>query len=655
MATKFQFQNKEVSEPGAYSGVEGRINSQPVDVPYGKVLVIDQGQGAKWGGGSGINGFLNKNKKSIQYYPNLKTMQEGIVGGLNYKVAENLFQPEGFDIPGASGVYYVRACTTTPGVIVLTLTNGSIEIYVANEGLIGNGSLDNISAKYNFTVASISTYSNVVSIKVNPGGGPITIGAYTTLNSDTIANVVNGIVNAINTATGTNGGYTATGNTTTGVITVLAPKSLGALANTYVPTISQTGTGNLVISGISSFLFGGVTGSNLISGYSSKMKVGNISGKFIFDFFVSGFKGLDENNLPWNNIEQVDSETQLLPCSSPQLTTIEEVVSWMKKSRQFQNYFVYKTHTIVGAGLLVSGDLVANTNHILASGGTETYNPSDMDKVLESIKELSYNNVLAGDFGDDARSTSNLKLLAHLATEAKYQKFMYVGGGLNDEEFDSIGGSLDIAIAYNNVRAIVVHSGYEELQRIGGYKVFNQYLTTASVLGRISGLAPQTPGTFKGIKLDRLVHELTESQRVIALDNGLLHLKYDEEFQKFTINQAINTLQDNDQLVNVDGKSYEIQINAIAAQLNKKLAINAKVQLLSQEDGVNRFTLSASDVKAWTKSFLRGEEGQLIIGSRNVQCETKGDSYWISYEFEPNYPINKLFFTGFMLDPNIQL
>ena len=51
MATKFIFNNKQVSIPGSYSKIESGIKNPPLDLEFGNALSIDTGSGAGFGGG----------------------------------------------------------------------------------------------------------------------------------------------------------------------------------------------------------------------------------------------------------------------------------------------------------------------------------------------------------------------------------------------------------------------------------------------------------------------------------------------------------------------------------------------------------------------------------------------------------------------------
>ena len=98
----------------------------------------------------------------------------------------------------------------------------------------------------------------------------------------------------------------------------------------------------------------------------------------------------------------------------------------------------------------------------------------------------------------------------------------------------------------------------------------------------------------------------------------------------------------------------EISIERIGAQLSKELEINAKLNLLGQESGVNRNTLTDGDVKQFTEGYLTSRlandiDDDLILSFENIVVNTVADSYNITYKYQPNTPINKLFFTGFAI------
>jgi hypothetical protein len=79
--------------------------------------------------------------------------------------------------------------------------------------------------------------------------------------------------------------------------------------------------------------------------------------------------------------------------------------------------------------------------------------------------------------------------------------------------------------------------------------------------------------------------------------------------------------------------------------------VNARQQLLSDPNGVNRASLSTSYLRDWVVGYLQSRTSKdgapnLLLSFRNVTVDRVGDAYFATYEIAPNSEINKLFFTG---------
>lgn len=143
MATKYFFDNKTVSLPGAYSTVKAMQTTSPIAASYGRVLVIDNGKGAGWGGGAGISGEQATGGDAIYRFNSLANYQSFLKGGIFWKAAEALFKPAG-GLQGASEVIHVRAAETTKAVMTFTATGGgtaggTFKVNTKDEGLTANG------------------------------------------------------------------------------------------------------------------------------------------------------------------------------------------------------------------------------------------------------------------------------------------------------------------------------------------------------------------------------------------------------------------------------------------------------------------------------------------------------------------------------------
>jgi hypothetical protein len=138
------------------------------------------------------------------------------------------------------------------------------------------------------------------------------------------------------------------------------------------------------------------------------------------------------------------------------------------------------------------------------------------------------------------------------------------------------------------------------------------------------------------------------------LVGGVLATIYEPTRKEFICLQGVNTLQNNSYQLNPDGTSFSIQLRRIAAQLNYELIVNANTQLLNNPLGTNRHTLSEKDLVDWVKGYLSRKlatevDDNLLISFRNVVARRDQDAYFVTYEFEANTEINKIFMTGFML------
>jgi hypothetical protein len=409
----------------------------------------------------------------------------------------------------------------------------------------------------------------------------------------------------------------------------------------------------------------GVEVSNVLTrGYAGKMRAGTVdTTKFVIDFYAGTFRGLDSDSEPYTDfpgqgILEANSVPEIV-CSSDEFNTVAELVDWMNNSSTFNYWFKLKSSVITGSGRVDAADLAAYTTNNLASGGTEVYGAADFTKVLSCITELDYTFILSDKWGTNAKDAKNDLLKAHIASDSKYGEFVFIGGGKSYNNFTGTNGSIDIAEHFDSDQIVVIHAGTKKVKTNGtGYKEYDSIVKAAAVLGRICGITPQVPGTFKDIDMDADMHDMTESERVRALDAGVLHTKFEPSFGEFIINQAISSIQDNRFMVNSDGTSYEISVKRIAAQLNKELVYNATYKLLRNPEGVNRNVLSKSIVEQFTKEFLSSKvandlQDNLILSFQDITVTINQDAYEVTYGFVPNFPVNKLFFTGFMLDKNL--
>lgn len=399
------------------------------------------------------------------------------------------------------------------------------------------------------------------------------------------------------------------------------------------------------------------TGGNLYTGYAGKMFAGVIdTNKFVIKFYEGTWKGTDTDGDDYDGVTQADAIPTII-CQTPEFSNISEFVSWMQTDSTFNSYFKLKSSAVEGTGAIAANDLINYSDYELATGGTETYSAAHLATVLEAVKDLDYSFVLCDKYGDQAKGSENGTILTHLITEAKFDKSMFVGGGKDKDKFhNTTHGSIEIAEYYDSDRVVVVHGGVKVDSQITGvgYKEYDSIYKTAAVLGRICGLEPQVPGTFKGIDIAGELHPLTEREKEQCLDAGVLCTGWDSDLSRYAIVQAINTLQNNTYLINEDATSFSIQIKRIVAQLNKEIVINGKKQLFGGENSANRYSMSEAHVKTWVESYLKTRcvitgQDNLIIKFQNVTAVRNQDMFDVTYEFEPNSEITKLLVTGIIV------
>jgi len=552
MATSVMFNGKIESLPGSYGEIKSGVQNQSPPTSYGRLLIIDTGLGAGFGGGSGVAGTLKEKKDSIYSFDNIIDFQNFVKGSKWWHLAEPLFRPNGFNGVGVSQIDIIRACATVPAEVVLTFgpdsssvsggipaDGGTMTIQCADEGVIGNGLL---------------------------------------------------------------------------------------------------------------------TGLVLYKGFAVKMVRGEADNtKYALEFWVGSWKGLHSDGYAYDFIEQADSEVKLY-ITSDEFDNFDDLVAWMKRDVTFGAKFKLKSYTKNGTGGIDDSDLNTYSDYTLFTGGAETYNTTHLESVLDAILELPYNATLCNDFGLNAMSANNGKILSHILTEAKYRKYMYVGGGKDRNEFNTPTGSVGIAEYYNTGRCIVVHGASKKtsVNLATGFReeTDSQYQAAAAV-GRILGFSPQIPATFKPIAVDGEVHDLTEKEKKLALKKGILVVTLDDDGQ-YCILQDVNTLQKNSNFINEDGQSHSIQVERISSIVDTTLIVNSKKDLLKRDDGVNRFTLSDKLLRDWTINQLKAmsiteTEDNYLLSFQNVTVVTVSDTKRVNYGFTPNSEITKLFFTGTIL------
>lgn len=669
MAIKFNFGGKTVIEPGSYARIVGGSSQVPPAASFGKVMLIDTGSNEGYGIGAGINGELASGKGNIFEFADVTEFKDFMRGGLFWDLADYLFRPT-LNGQGVESIKYVRAGTTTAAKSTITLTGsafatkvGTITSTIATTTVVGVGTSFLEDVKVGDSIADDAT--------------------------DTPIGIVASITDDLN-------------------LELVANATAALTAEAYSTQATQPQGGSLVVATRNEGI--GANGiqldSNLVKGFGYKMEAGVLDPtKFRIVFYEGSFRGInsasptfsltpwdvstafsiddivhynglawkaiagstgsipDANPSDWEIYEYTDNYGSNLPSqsvqqpivSTPEVSTVNELVYWMENDSTFKTYFALTSSTVTGDGIIDDGDLAAYATLKNFIGGTVNYSPSDFDDVLDNITEEDNSFFLSDQWGKDAKSVQNTKLLSHLSTDAEFEKLVVMGGGLDKGEFKGTDGSIGIAEFFNSSKAMLVHGGINVPKFGGGEKQLASVYHAALYLGRTAGLEPQVPTTWKDLQMSSPIHELSKKERELALMAGVIHLRF-VDGKGWVCNQSINTLQRNEVLFLPNGDSYEVSLERIKLQLNKELIINSRVIFV----GGNLNTASAEDVKLFTEGQLiartaRPNLDNLIISFRDVKVSLSGDAWKISYGYVPNSPINKLFFTGVQLDANISI
>lgn len=550
MATSVYFNGKLRKLPGVYSTITSGDNTATRNLDYGTVLLIDTGNyGAKFGGGSGINGANASGKDAVYEFLDLASFRDFVKGGMFWKAAEALFTPDpyGTGVTGISKLLFVRACTTTPASMTFTATGGgsnggTITIKTIDEGLVANGELENKNLKYG-----------------------------------------------------------------------------------YAYTIE--------------------TGVEDKSAFIMKFWRGTYSGEYTDP--VTNVK------LSYNELTVAQSTPELL-CQSSEFKNISDLIAWCNEDENFGSRFILdESSEPTGDGLVDSADVSGKTDYQVFSGATESYNTTDLDSVLSAIADVEYNIVFTDQIGANANGQMNKKVISHRNNDAKFDKFVYVGAYDSKADFSE---SLSVAAELNSPWVVCVHGGIGTASELVATKTrwWGVFYNLCQIIGRVSGKPPYIPLTNKTIGGDKLQHIPDEKEREKAIDGGLVVVYPNPYLKRFVVLQGVTTLQDNKLLFNSKGESFSIQFMRIIAQLNRECVVNAELDLLSDENGVNMNTLSKGALETWTINFLQSRvatenQDNLILSFKDVVATKVEDYYNVTYKVVVNNEVTKVFFTGFLL------
>ena len=393
---------------------------------------------------------------------------------------------------------------------------------------------------------------------------------------------------------------------------------------------------------------GVIEGGVLKVGYAARVITGSDDpSKFKCQVYRGSFMGVDKDGEPYGSASLSKATGNLLT-ESEEFETLEELYNWARSDKYILANFVV---SMTGAK---TSNLSAVTLTAATGGKTEWLKDSEYADVLEAISELDVTFFLATNtsVGDGISSATTGRLFTFLKNDAKFTEFLVIPGGSSDSDlFGESGSSQAIAKYYDSEQVVVVHGAPIVNRKDGnGTKELPSIYLAAAIIGLAAGQAPQQPLTFKRVGYQSFTYDLKKKEREKALQAGIMHVRNLSGY--WCVNQGITTLQDNKKSIASDGQTMELSIALIKAQLNKELIVDSANRFTGDTSAVNA---SPQTIKNFTETKLssltaKTGEDNLLKSWKNVKVVQKNSDFQITYDFAPNLPVNKLFFTGNILD-----
>ena len=393
---------------------------------------------------------------------------------------------------------------------------------------------------------------------------------------------------------------------------------------------------------------GVIKGGVLKVGYAARVITGSDDpSKFKCQVYRGSFMGVDKDGEPYGSASLSKASGNLL-AESEEFETLEELYNWARSDKYILANFV------VSMTGVKTSNISALTLTAATGGKTEWLKDSEYADVLEAISELDVTFFLATNtsVGDGISSATTGRLFTFLKNDAKFTEFLVIPGGSSDSDlFGESDSSQAIAKYYDSEQVVVVHGAPIVNRKDGnGTKELPSIYLAAAIIGLAAGQAPQQPLTFKRVGYQSFAYDLKKKEREKALQAGIMHVRNLSGY--WCVNQGITTLQDNKKSIASDGQTMELSIALIKAQLNKELIVDSANRFIGNTSAVNA---SPQTIKNFTETKLssltaKTGEDNLLKSWKNVKVVQKNSDFQITYDFAPNLPVNKLFFTGNILD-----
>lgn len=383
-----------------------------------------------------------------------------------------------------------------------------------------------------------------------------------------------------------------------GIITATSLKTIeqGAICNTYPTNISSV--------------------VDLKKGFALVCKYDKDLDKAWVEVWQGSYRGQNNGGFEIGETETNSAPTILF--KSKKCSTPEELVAYLNNpATNFTNYF-----EVVGLTKTANTFGSSSINELTKfSGGSDTYitTAAELAEVLGYTLDSDYSCMMVA---ETAGATNFLATaLDHIVNDAKGIKMVIAAKA---EQADAI-----LLAKENNSDSLIVTANQgKNKNKVSstGFINHDALVTAAKVAGRIFGLSPEIPGTLKSIGFDGMVTEPADTDLELMLDTGVITPYYDADLGYFVISQAVNSLQQNTELINDDCSTFSIQCKRILAQVVKNLTKQSKIDFWGskgEDKAANKVNLSEAYVKAWTETLL----SKLSVAPNKTE-----NNYLINYE-----------------------
>ena len=347
------------------------------------------------------------------------------------------------------------------------------------------------------------------------------------------------------------------------------------------------------------------------------------------------------SGLTWQHVfygrEQI---SPAIPAVSGTNNVNANIVAWINENA---GDVVTATLGVVDAGLAA----VTTGNHALKGGTVIAPTNTDITNALVVIRprQVSHINIALACGTESGELNFAGLITGHLnSADCEIPALGYIGAKADK----TVAAAITFAGALNSARLVYTfQTAYDasldglETEEVPGY------LLAAKVAGLAAGVDPQLPLTRKpltvfGLKALPAAKILDKATRESLLAAGVLHIFQPVGTNTFVINQAVTTLQKNNELWDANSASSpEISLMRIVDAVLTDLRLSAAETFIGATA-----TMAKPVIEHFVASYLQSRVGDLLQSYSGVTVTQSQDKWFIQFGMVPNYPVNFVLITG---------